>query len=189
MNLWRLLAPLVPAFGVGAATSDNKQKVHALQRACEDGFNDPSASKSCSHAVWVVLRKMKDPNEEYRQANQLIEHMSSNWKEVTLEDGWKLANQGVVVVGGLKDTNNGHVVVIYPGDKIASGGYQIPFEDPITKKKGTIKMRSHGDYPRCMSRSMGSWPGGVSNGSRTVFDAFGSDKKFAKVKYWTPKSD
>jgi hypothetical protein len=51
MNFWRLLAPLVPAFGVGTDTPDNKQKVHELQRACEDGFNDPSAKKSCSHAV------------------------------------------------------------------------------------------------------------------------------------------
>lgn len=50
-------------------------------------------------------------------------------------------------------------------------------------------MRSHGDYPRCMSRAMGSWPGGVSNGDKTVFDPFGNDKKFALVKYWTPKGN
>jgi hypothetical protein len=176
---------LTPPVGPSTKTPDNKKKVEALQRACEDAFNKPEAASSCSHAVWYVIRALINPDEPFRKANQLIDHMTSAWTEVPLNAGWKLANQGVVVVGGKPGPSNGHVIVIYPGDKISSGGYNIQTTDKRTKKKITMKMPSHGDYPRCMSRSMGSWPGGTSNGTLTVFDPWGNDEVFATVKYWT----
>ncbi len=53
-------------------------------------------------------------------------------------------------------------------------------------------------YPLCMSTSIGykpgetdlkkqGWPGAMSKGDKTVWDPWGNDDKFAKVKFWAPK--
>jgi hypothetical protein len=87
-----------------------------------------------------------------------------------------------VVVGGLKATTNGHVIVIYPGASIDSGGYEYSYKG----KPQTL--RSHGKYPPAMSTSLGAWPGAMSDGDKTVWDPWGTDAAFAKVKFWTPKT-
>ena len=86
------------------------------------------------------------------------------------------------MVGGKKELTNGHVVVIYPGPKKTSGGYPITFDGK------TITARSHGIFPLAMSTSLGSWVGAMSDGTKTVWDAWGDDGKFAQVKFWTPKA-
>jgi len=48
-------------------------------------------------------------------------------------------------------------------------------------------MRSHGMRPRCLSRTMGSWPGGTSKGDKNVFDPWGNDTAFNQVKYYATK--
>lgn len=154
--------------------------VARLQAACDNAYiKNP---KSCSNAVWDVTRAIVDPKEPYRTANALVDYMGANWTAVTLDDGLALANKGVVVVGGKKELTNGHVVVIYPGEKQASGGYPISFGGK------TIIARSHGNYPLAMSTSLGSWIGAMSDGNRTVWDAWGNDQNFAKVKFWTPRT-
>jgi hypothetical protein len=119
--------------------------------------------------------------EPYRVANTLIDlfNTSPDWKEVNLDDGWGLANQGVVVVGGLSANPNGHVIVVYPGDKIASGGYLYSYQGKMQT------LRSHGQYPRCMSQSKPDFPGTRSRGDKTVWDPWANDDKFSTVKYWT----
>ncbi len=86
------------------------------------------------------------------------------------------------MVGGKKELTNGHVVVIYPGPKKTSGGYPITFDGK------TITARSHGIFPLAMSTSLGSWVGAMSDGTKTVWDAWGKDANFALVKFWTPKT-
>lgn len=153
--------------------------ISKLKAACDAAYvKNP---KSCSNSVWDVIRAMVDPNQPYMQANALVDWMEKNWKEVDLDAGAELAQKGVVVVGGLKSTGNGHVIVIYPGPKQASGGYPYPY------KGKTLTLSSHGKYPPAMSTSLGAWPGAMSDGDKTVWDAFGKDEAFAKVKFWTPK--
>jgi hypothetical protein len=154
--------------------------VARLQAACDNAFiKNP---KSCSNAVWDVIRAMVSSDEPYRTANALVDHMDKNWTEVTLDKGLELANQGIVVVGGKKELTNGHVVVIYPGPKQASGGYPISFGGK------TIVARSHGNYPLAMSTSLGSWVGAMSDGTKTVWDPWANDQKFAEVRFWTPRT-
>jgi len=102
---------------------------------------------------------------------------------VTLDDGYAAANAGAVVVGGKKETGHGHVILIYPGDKIMNGGYQYFW----AKGKKYLTLPGKALYPRCLSTSLGSWPGALSCGDKTVWDPWGNDEKFKLVSFWTPK--
>ena len=162
------------------------KKVARLKKVCDEAYEWPDAAKACNKAVYYVITHLIDEKFPLRTAKGLIEDMKKGapWKEVTLEEGWKLANQGIVVVGGKTGDNNGHVVVIYPGDKTRGGGYEYQQKDK-TGKLRKYTMRSHGLFPRCLSRSSSSWPGGVSKGDKNVFDPWGKDDVFKQVKYWT----
>ena len=172
---------------MGLDDDEVKKKIDQLQRACDEAYDYPPAAKSCSHAVWYTIQKLINPQEPLRTANDLIAYMiaSKDWRTVSVEDAWKLANEGKVVVGGKIDTPNGHVIVVYPGTKVPGGGYQYSFKNKMTGKVEQLTMRSHGLLPRCLSRSMGSWPGGLSKGDKNVFDPWGNDTAVAQVKFWT----
>jgi hypothetical protein len=150
-----------------------------LKAACDAAY--AKSSDSCSNAVWDVIRSRVDSQQPYLQANALIEFLGTHWKEVTVDEGGELAVKGKVVVGGLTVIPNGHVIVMYPGPKIDSGGYDYPYQGK------SLRMRSHGKYPPAMSTSMGSWPGAMSKGDKTVWDPWANDATFQKVKFWTPK--
>jgi hypothetical protein len=155
--------------------------VEALTAACDAAY--AAHKKSCSHAVWAVIKAVHDPNQKYLQANSLIDWMTVHWSEVNLEDGYLAANMGAVVVGGKKDTPNGHVICIYPGDKIPRGGYQY-FSKAENKN---VTMARKGLYPRAMSTALGSWPGAMSCGEKTVYDPWGNEKSFKLVQFWTAR--
>jgi hypothetical protein len=107
---------------------------------------------------------------------------------VTVDDGWALAQNGIVVIGGLKKPGgHGHVIVIYPGEKKASGGYSYTYKDKTTGLLKNDILRSHGIYPRALSTSNGSWPGAKSNGDKTVWDPWAKDEIFGDIKFWTKK--
>jgi hypothetical protein len=153
----------------------------ALKVACENAYDQYPGS--CSHAVWSIIRACVNPKEEHRQANSMIDYLAANWTETTVDEGHAAAKSGVVVVGGLKGTSHGHVIVIYPADKIESGGYEYYYE----KLKKKILMGSHGKYPPCLSTSIGTWPGAMSKGNKSIWDPWANDAVFAKVKFWKPK--
>jgi hypothetical protein len=155
--------------------------VTKLRQACDAAY---AANKtSCSNAVTAVVQAVHDPQYVHRQANLLIDWMTTTWREISLEDGFAAANKGVVVVGGKKESTNGHVIVIYPGIKIFNGGYEYFW----AKGNKMLTLQGKTTYPRCMSTSMGSWPGALSCGDKTVWDPWANDDKFALVKFWTPK--
>jgi len=159
------------------ATSTSLEQLKAACDAAHDKNLD-----SCSHAVWDVVRGMGF-DEPYRQANELIDHLSGAWKVVTVDEAHTLASGGVLVVGGLKAAGHGHVIVVYPGQKKARGGYEI-----FSKKaQKMITLPGRGTYPLCMSTSLGSWPGAKSRGDKTVWDPWGDDAQFDKVRFFTPK--
>jgi hypothetical protein len=162
--------------------------VEALKAACDEAY--AKYGNSCSHAVWHVLAKIIDKDFVWRDANHLIEFLStsSTWKEVDSGEGWQLAQKGVVVVGGLAQTGgHGHVMVIYPGEQIDSGGYLYTYKDKKTGLEKKEKLRSHGVYPRALSTSIGSWPGAMSKGDKTIWDPWASDDIFEGVGFWTRK--
>lgn len=170
---------------MASAGGDIAAAVTALTKACNEAFDDPAAKKSCSHAVWCVLKDRIDPDFKYRQANDLVRFLNnetSKWRPVDLETAHSLAYNGVVVVGGAAATSgSGHVIVVYPGTKIPRGGYNFV-------KNGKVqKVASKGLYPRALSTSIGSWPGAISDGEKTVWDPWGNDEAFKKVAFWTPQ--
>ena len=162
--------------------SDPIDSVAILKTACDSAYTDNM--NSCSNAVWDLIKAMVNPGEDYRQANDLIDYWDDNWKSVSLEEGFTLANKGVVVVGGLQvPGGHGHVIAIYPGTKIPNGGYQYFYK----KANKFLKLDSTGNYPRALSTSMGrNWPGTLSKGDKTVWDPWAYNKKFAEVEFWTP---
>jgi hypothetical protein len=162
---------------------ETTEAAKALKKACDEAYDHYPGS--CSHAVWAVLKAIVNPKEPYLVANDLVDRMATGWLPVTVDQGHELANKGVVVVGGTKaDKGSGHVIVIYPGEKIPNGGYVFYW----AKGKKDIKLRSTGTYPRALSTSIGMWPGAKSRGDKTVWDPWGRDDAFKAVKFWTPKT-
>jgi hypothetical protein len=41
-----------------------------------------------------------------------------------------------------------------------------------------------GSYARAMSTSMGTWPGAMSHGDKTVWDSWGKNATFKTVRFW-----
>ena len=158
--------------------SDADKKVANLKQACDQAYR--LHPNSCSHAVWYVISQY-DPSHPYMQANQLIDFLAVNsrWQAVRAEELSKLANEGTLIVGGLKTSPNGHVIVVYPGPAKPAGDYQ--YTDAAKKIQ---RLGPKGSYARAMSTSMGQWPGARSHGDKTVWDPWGRDDAFAKVKFW-----
>jgi len=161
----------------------NEDAVSKLKAAADAAYD--KNPDSCSNAVWDVLRAVVDTKTPYRTANVLVDYMAANWQEVSVDKAAELASQGVVVVGGKKETTNGHVIVVYPDLAQNSGGYPVPAKDGKTRAQ-----RSHGKFPPAMSTSINKrWPGAMSRaGEKTVWDPWGDDAQFALVKFWTPKT-
>jgi len=161
---------------------NTKKTAEELKIACNEAYE--SYPNSCSHAAWYVIQKYK-PEQAWMNANALVDHLSasSEWQEVQSSDLSTLASNGELVVGGLKETGHGHVIVVYPGDEKKRGGYSA-YNKEIAQK---------GSYARAMSTSLGSWPGAKSNGDKTVWDPWAKDSKFNTVRFWkyigTPKKD
>jgi hypothetical protein len=162
--------------------SDLSPAAMKLKQACDRAYDANQAS--CSNAVWGVLKEISNKNEAYREANALVDFMAGYWRGVTLEEGYQLANQGTLVIGGTKKIGgHGHVIVVYPGEKKQNGGYSYWWQ----QGKKNLVMKATGWYPRAMSTSQGTWPGAMSRGDKTVWDPWGSDDAFDAVRFWTPK--
>lgn len=140
---------------------------------------------NCSGAVNWVLINMVDPQMPYLVANQLMNYFAqpaNGWKQVSLAEASALANQGTVVIGGLAEPGgHGHVITVLPGPWKSAGGYM---------SNGSM-MPKVGSFPPSMSTSLGSWPGAVSNGDKTVYDPWFSglpqNSAFRNVTLWTKK--
>jgi hypothetical protein len=151
-------------------------KVARLKTACHEAYK--AHPRSCSHAVWYVIKKIVDETFQYQQANPLIDMLDKQWTAVDVAAAAQLANQGDVVVGGLKATQNGHVVIVFPGPMKSRGGYIA------TVRGRPTRIAERGSYPLALSTSMGSWPGAMSDGDKTVWDPWGNDDTFKNVKFW-----
>lgn len=158
-------------------SANSCQKCHTLKAACDEAFF--TYPNSCSHAVWLVIRKYI-PNQPYLMANNLLQlvEKSPKWQEVQIHEVAQLANDGVLVMGGAAEATHGHVIAVYPGQPKPNGGYHY-----MNSEGKPMLMVSHGSYPLAMSTSMGSWPGAKSRGDKTVADPW-SREKFKRVRFW-----
>ncbi|HME42796.1 MAG TPA: hypothetical protein VKF36_06900 [Syntrophorhabdales bacterium] len=159
--------------------ADENGKVEKLKRACGHAF--VIYGHSCSHAVWYVISQY-EPSQKWMAANDLITNLSTSpkWKPVDQRELSMLASQGVLIVGGLnKVPAHGHVLVVYPGPQKSAGGYNA--KDDAGK---IYKVQPRGSYPLAMSTSSGGWPGARSYGDKTVWDSWGKDTEFKKVRFW-----
>jgi len=152
-----------------------------LADACHAAYK--KYPNSCSHSVWHVITSLADKDKKYQVANDLVDTLAKTWTEVDLATAAKLANAGEVVVGGQKAKGNGHVIIVFPGVSKPRGGYSA--KDSAGK---SFNVRSAGLYPLAMSTSIGSWAGAMSDGDKTVWDPWGTDKGFAGVKFWHKES-
>lgn len=151
--------------------------VEKLQSAADEAY--ALYPKSCSHAVWHVI-KQYIPDRVYVTANPLLLYLECDprWKQVNVSELEKRASDGELIVGGLADKPNGHVVVVYPGKARMAGGYAF------TQAGKVQTVRARGPYALVMSTSLGRWPGAMSKGDKTVWDPWANDKIFANVKFW-----
>lgn len=151
--------------------------VEKLKKAADDAY--ATYPKSCSHAVWHVI-KQYIPGQVYLPANTLLLQIECDprWKQVTLMELEKLASDGELIVGGLADIPNGHVIIVYPGTSKPAGGFVI------TKDGKKLLTQRKGNFALAMSTSIGSWVGAMSKGDKTIRDPWGRDEIFAKVKFW-----
>lgn len=152
-----------------------------LKSACTAGRTKFPAD--CSGAVKHIAFQLGSALPSLN-ANQLVDYFNeakNGWTVVDETRAQTLADAGNLVIAGKRDSPNGHLVVVYPGGKKASGGYAY-----TDKKSGKSMMAAnHGQYPRACSSSLGGWPGAVSEGDKTVFDSWGSATNYVGVRYWS----
>ncbi len=140
--------------------------------------------KNCSGAVSFLIRNLVDPNFGTQLANAIAKGLTSGklkWRTVTsYAEMQALANAGILVVGALYESPNGHVLSVAPGQMKYSGGFKKPngIFDPVQTGNGL--------FPLSSSTSLGPWTGAMSNGDKTVRDAFALDQ-WQRVTFWTPQ--
>ncbi len=151
--------------------------VDELKKVADDAYEKNPGS--CSHSVWQVIKRYA-PEQPYRTANALIAFMTADkqWKETPVSELNERVNRGELIVGGLVEQPNGHVIVVYPGPNKPAGGYAI------TVKNKSVTMPVRGSYPLAMSTSLSGWPGAKSKGDKTIWDSWAKDEKFKEVKFW-----
>lgn len=154
-----------------------RSAVATLQAACHAAYR--AHPGSCSNAVHEIITHLVDPDFVYQPANAMIDTLRGTWTTVDGAAAGALAAKGEVVVGGRKDSPNGHVIIVYPGPSRPRGGYSA-----VDRTGCEYTLASKGCYPLAMSTSLGGWPGAMSDGDKTVWDPWGSDATFASVGFW-----
>jgi hypothetical protein len=142
---------------------------------------------NCSGLVRHVAKMMGVPMPDV-DANHLVDYFedpANGWEVVDESTAQSSADANRLVVAGKKNVgSSGHVVVVFPGGKKASGGYEY-FYKPLKKN---LTMKNDGDFPRMCGTGKSDWPGVESEGEKTVYDAWASATKYADVKYWRAPS-
>ena len=153
-----------------------KQAIKVLHGYCDEAYK--LYQRNCSGAVRHVAKQMGYPLPEL-SANQLIDYFKiAGWNEVDESRAQSFADAGRLVVAGKKEPGSGHVVVVLPGGMANSGGYEF-----VNKKGTTVTAANRGLYPRSCSTSSGNWPGALSDGDKSVRDAW-TESDYKKVRYW-----
>lgn len=103
--------------------SKNSKDAEMVIQACK--FYWPIYSGDCSGFVKAVARELGVGLSG--QANDIVKFMAANWWPIySGKEARDWAEAGYLVVGGLEDTPNGHVVVVVPGS-LAYGKYPTAY--------------------------------------------------------------
>lgn len=144
-----------------------------LIEACNEAYD--RFTKYCNQSTHHVLMTLVDSKWPLQLADAMIDRIvHEHWQEVDDEAAVQLANQGIVVVAGLKGDNNGHVVIVYPGPAKPAGGFYC---------NGIHYPEVGAPYPRAMSTSVSPWCGTRSRGEKTIRDAW-TATDWAQVRRW-----
>jgi hypothetical protein len=136
--------------------------VARLIQTCNEAYD--RFTSYCNQSTHHVLSTLVDPHWPVELADAMIDRIvAADWQAVDDETAIELANQGIVVVAGLKGGSNGHVVVVYPGKGKPAGGFEC---------RGIQYPPVGGPYPRAMSTSVSAWCGTRSRGEKTIRDAW-----------------
>lgn len=125
---------------------------------------------NCSGEVREIARRMGYVLPE-GNANFLIDYLSISpeWQSVDEVTAIERAGRQILVIAGKKESRNGHVVVVLPGEA------RMPWLSTV-KYPGS----KHNPSPVACSTSMRNREGARSRGEKTVVDAWG---KMDGVKY------
>ncbi len=144
-----------------------------LKDACDYAYNN--FQKYCNQSVHSVIVTLVDPAWPLELADDMINRIvAKGWIQVPYLDAADFANDGKVVVAGLRGGENGHVVVVYPGDMKPMGGFEC---------NGVSYPALGGPFPLSMSTSVSKWCGTHSKGDKTIRDAW-SAADWPNVKCW-----
>ena len=124
----------------------------------------------CNEGVNMVYEELTGNTDlAGKRANKMIDHFANpnnKWKEISLEDAHKLANEGYIVVAGWhshSETESGHVAVVVPGEMVESGNWKR--DVPMSMDTGGSARQSAGP---------------LTNG-------FGKDKQPPRTKFYVYK--
>jgi len=100
--------------------------------ACCEAYDNPAFKPHdgitfCNQAVWFISERMGYSKFKPRLANEMVDLMKSSdeWSLVAIEEAQSYANQGRLVIAGMRADHHGHVVVIRPGLAGISGRWKI----------------------------------------------------------------
>lgn len=91
----------------------------------------PDGSTHCNQAVQSIAQAMGCQDLNAKSADEIVDFISSSdeWSDVPFERAQDMANQGSLLVAGLKskdlDAQHGHVVVVRPGKACQSGKWGL----------------------------------------------------------------
>ena len=71
----------------------------------------------CNFSTAATASSMGFNGLDGKLANEQVKYMQENWRPISAAEAQSLANQGVLVVGGLADqTGHGHTTIVVPGN-------------------------------------------------------------------------
>lgn len=142
-------------------------KAAGLKKTADDALKKyPNA---CNQSTAAAAAAMGHPELNGMNANEQVEYMAKNWQSVDAKTAQKLAEEGNLVVAGLKGDGHGHTAIVVPGDG---------------KTKGTGDQAQF--YPNVQGGALGG-PGsaGYSDGSKSAGDVW-NKKDRENVGYYSP---
>lgn len=121
---------------LGSGYTNMRDVITLIDAVCDvydrnDFKPNPDGSTHCNQAVNAICMTMGCKDFDGKVADEIVDFMGSHddWSPVPMEKAQDLANQGSLVVAGLKGSDlgsaHGHVVVIRPGHPCQSGKWGL----------------------------------------------------------------
>lgn len=90
-------------------------------------FRPSDGATHCNEVIQYVCRKFNYTKFYGKVANEIIDIMKapdSPWSNITPNEAWQAANEGSLVIAGLKAEPHGHVCIVRPGTLEFSGNWK-----------------------------------------------------------------